>query len=206
MSALPGRAPAEAVPDACAQGGAGRRPVHEPASPAAPRAARERLVLRDGRGVWVRPVQAGDAAAARSFFVALSPHSRRRRFHGAMAQLPTTVARAMTQLDFHQHVALVAEAAAADGAARLVADARYVRADAGAAEFAIAVADDWQGAGLGRALLQRLGWHARASGITTFTGSVLADNLPMLALMQDLGASRQDDLHEAGLVRIVVRL
>jgi acetyltransferase len=182
--------------------------VHGPAWSAGPPVARERLALRDGRGVWVRPVHAGDAAAERAFFAALSPNSRRRRFHGAMAQLPMPVARAMTQVDFRHHVALVAEAGAADGAARLVADARYVRADAdaGVAEFAIAVADDWQGIGLGRALLQRLGRHARLSGICTLTGSVLADNLPMLALMQDVGASRHEDPEDAGLVRIVVRL
>lgn len=161
----------------------------------------ERLVLADGRGVRVRPVWPGDAAAEQAFVVALSPVSRRRRFHGAMKQLPTSVLQAMTAIDFRRHVALVAEAGCADGAARLVADARYVRDDNGDAEFAIAVADDWQGLGLGRALLHRLGRHARLSGVRTLRGSVLADNAPMLALMRSLGARLRGDLSDADLVQ-----
>lgn len=156
--------------------------------------------LADGRSVQVRPVRPDDAAAEQSFVMALSPASRRRRFHGAMKQLPSSVLLAMTAIDFRHHVALVAEACCADGAARLVADARYVRDDAGEAEFAVAVADDWQGQGLGRTLLQRLGRHARLGGIGTLRGSVLADNVPMLALMRSLGAHLRDDPTDASIV------
>jgi len=208
VSALARPAALPAAGAAAIHADVGRWPVHGPAGPSGLPVPRERLALRDGRGVWLRPVQASDAAAERAFFAALSPDSRRRRFHGAMAQLPMPVARAMTQVDFRRHVALVAEATAADGAARLVADARYVRDDddEGVAEFAIAVADDWQGIGLGRSLLQRLGRHARLSGVSTLSGSVLVDNLPMLGLMQAVGASRLQDPEDAGLVRIVVAL
>jgi acetyltransferase len=163
--------------------------------------AGELVVLADGRGVRVRAVQPDDAAAEQAFVATLSPTSRRRRFHGAMKQLPASVLEAMTAIDFRHHVALVAEARCADGAARLVADARYVRDDRGDAEFAIAVADGWQGLGLGRALLQRLGRHARLSGVATLRGSVLADNAPMLALMRSLGARLRDDLADATIVQ-----
>jgi acetyltransferase len=155
--------------------------------------------LADGRSVQVRPVRPDDAAAEQSFVMALSPVSRRRRFHGAMKQLPSSMLLAMTAIDFH-HVALVAEACCADGAVRLVADARYVRDDAGGAEFAVAVADDWQGQGLGRSLLQRLGRHARLGGIRALRGSVLADNAPMLALVRSLGARLRDDPGDASIV------
>ncbi|MBI5720208.1 MAG: GNAT family N-acetyltransferase [Burkholderiales bacterium] len=168
--------------------------------------AGERLVLADGRSVQLRPVQPGDVAAEQAFVTALSPASRRRRFHGAMKQLPASVLQAMTSIDFRRHVALVAEAGCADGAARLVADARYVRDEHGGAEFALAVADDWQGLGLGRALLQRLGRHARLSGVRTLNGSVLADNAPMLALMRSLGAQLRDDPSDATLVQVAVAL
>ena len=168
--------------------------------------AGEPLVLADGRSVRVRPVRPGDAAAEQAFVTALSPGSRRRRFHGTMKQLPASVLRAMTAIDFRRHVALVAEAGCADGAARLVADARYVRDDDGDAEFAIAVADDWQGLGLGRALLRRLGRHARLSGVATLHGSVLADNEPMLALLRSLGARLRDDHTDATLVQATFAL
>lgn len=166
----------------------------------------EQVLLADGRGVRVRPVRPDDAAAEQAFVMALSPASRRRQFHGAMKQLPGSVLRAMTAVDFRHHVALVADAACADGAARLVADARYVRDDVGGAEFAIAVADDWQGLGLGRTLLRHLGRHARLSGVATLHGSVLADNMPMLALMRSLGARLRDDLADASVVQATFTL
>ncbi|MCW5632337.1 MAG: GNAT family N-acetyltransferase, partial [Rubrivivax sp.] len=188
-----------------------------------------RLTLRDGRCVRVRPVHAADAPAAQAFVEALSPQSRRRRFHGALKHLPPAALRALTAVDQRQHVAIVAEAGCADGAARLVAEARYVRAgdahapseadsdDAhgdgvdddlagGEAEFAIVVADDWQGVGLAAALMQRLGRHARAQGIGVLRGSVLADNGPMLALMRRLGAVLHGDPFDASVVHARVPL
>lgn len=160
-----------------------------------------RLTLADGRQVRVRPIHPSDAAAEQAFLATLSARSRLLRFHGAMKQLPPAVLQAMTALDFDDHVALVAEAAGDDGAARLVADARYVREGAGQAEFAVAVADDWQGLGLGRELLQRLGNHARSRGLGHLRGSVLSDNEPMLALMRSLGAHLRLDPDDASIVQ-----
>jgi acetyltransferase len=190
-----------------------------------------RLTLRDGRCVRVRPVHAADAPAAQAFVEALSPQSRRRRFHGALKHLPPAALRALTAADQRQHVAIVAEAGCADGASRLVAEARYVRggdanvpseADSdgasddgvdvggdpgeGEAEFAIVVADDWQGVGLAAALMQRLGRHARAQGIGALRGSVLADNGPMLALMRRLSAVLHGDPFDASVVHARVPL
>jgi acetyltransferase len=197
FSATPGTAFGAALPG---------RELVRPLAPAARvdvwSAASERLPLADGRCVRIRRVRPADVAAEQAFVAALSPQSRRRRFHGAMKQLPTAVLQAMTSIDFDAHVALVAEAGCADGAPRLVADARYVRDETGGAEFAIAVADDWQGCGLGLALLGRLGRHAAARGIGRLRGSVLADNEPMLALMRRLGARVRSDAHDATVVQV----
>lgn len=67
--------------------------------------------------------------------------------------------------------------------------ARYARDDerAAGAEVAVAVADAWQGRGVGRLMLGRLAVHARAAGIATLRASVLAGNRPALALMRGLG-------------------
>jgi len=164
------------------------------------------LVLADGRCARLRPVRPGDAAAEQAFVAALSPDSRRRRFHGALNRLPAAVVEAMTVVDFQRHVAWVVEAGCADGGpTRLVADARFVREDEtnepDAAEFAIAVADDWQGVGLGRLLMQRLAAHAQAIGVEVLHGSVLVDNAPMLELMRRLGATLHSDPLDASIVR-----
>jgi acetyltransferase len=155
----------------------------------------EQLRLPNGRAVTLRPVQPDDAAAEHHFIQRLSPRSRLLRFHGAVNLLPATVLRSMTQVDQQQHVALVAVTGADDGAQLLVADARYVvdTQDPAAADFAVAVSDDWQRQGLARALLQRLAAHARHQGVRRLHGSVMADNEPMLALMRHLGAALRSD-------------
>jgi GNAT superfamily N-acetyltransferase len=55
------------------------------------------------------------------------------------------------------------------------------------AEFAVAVADRYQGRGLGRLLLGRLVEAARPAGIRWLTGEVLANNHRMLHLLRHSG-------------------
>lgn len=168
------------------------------------------LRLADGRSVALRPVLPHDAAAEGEFVSTLSPQSRRLRFHGAVSRLPESALAALTQVDQYQHVALVAQALDDDGRPHIVADARYVRDrhddghPASGAEFAIAVADAWQGAGLGRALMQRLARHARGQGLTHLHGTVLTDNTPMLTLMQRLGATMAIDPENDSAWRVTV--
>ena len=161
----------------------------------------EEFALLDGRRVIVCPVRPNDAAAEQDFVSALSPASRYRRFHFGLHHLPDTLLREMTEIDQWQHVALVARPAGApDGT--IVADARYVRvADADEAEFAIMVADAWQGVGLGRDLMRRLGRHARANGVRRLFGDVLWGNQPMIELVRALGGDFQRHPTDATLVR-----
>lgn len=169
-----------------------------------PSALIQPLTLADGRSAILRPVLPQDAEAVRAFFATLSPASRLRRFHGVINRLPDGALEAMTSIDYQRHLALVAEARtddAAVGPTWLVADARYVVDDEGSAEFALAVADDWQGRGLGRALLERLARHARARGLRRLDGTVLADNGPMLALLARLGASLRADPGDRSVVQ-----
>jgi acetyltransferase len=152
----------------------------------------DRLRLSDGRSVVVRPVLAFDAAAEQDFVRALSAASRLRRFHFGLRELPPSMLRAMTEVDHERHVAIVAEAFDADDEPTIVADARYVRGptedlSADEAEFAVAVADAWQGVGLGRALMRHLGRHATRQGIRRLVGDVLPDNGAMFALADALG-------------------
>jgi GNAT superfamily N-acetyltransferase len=144
------------------------------------------LELADSRKVDLSLVHPQDATAERAFVGALSLNSRYRRFHFGLRELSPEQARAMTEIDQHHHVAFVALAAKSEA---IAADARYViRADSADAEFAIAVADEWQGAGLGRELLVRLSAHAREHGVRRLFGDVLWGNNAMLGLARELGA------------------
>jgi acetyltransferase len=162
----------------------------------------EPIELTDGRRVSLAPVNPQDAPAERAFVGALSLTSRYRRFHFGLRELSPEASRAMTEIDQHHHVAFVARPGDDEDAA-IVADARYVmRDDSADAEFAIAVADDWQGAGLGRALLTRLAAHARGQGVQRLFGDVLWGNPGMLALVRSLGAQLRRNPGDSTVVRV----
>ena len=52
---------------------------------------------------------------------------------------------------------------------------------------AVAVADFWHNRGVATALLARLTERAREEGVRRFSAEILADNAPMLDLIEDLG-------------------
>jgi acetyltransferase len=166
----------------------------------------ERWMLAGGREVRLRPIARADAAAEQQFFSTLSLDSRHKRFHVGLRELSPALLKLLTDVDQDQHLAWVAEAR--EPGQPVVADARYVH-DAGRperAEFALAVADDWQGRGLGRRLLNHLAAHARGHGVQQLYGDILADNRRMLALMRELGAQMQPHPDGPELVRAVLRL
>jgi acetyltransferase len=142
--------------------------------------------LRDGRVTVVRSVRPDDAEAVQRFVRALSPAARRRRFFGAIAELSPAQLDRLTVVRDPRDLSLVALSAHA-GEPRIVAMAQYASDDSPAAEFALVVADDWQGQGLGARLLGMLLARAAEVGLRTMTGSVRAENEPMLALAARLG-------------------
>jgi acetyltransferase len=176
--------------------------------------------LRDGRRVRLRPIAPHDAMAEQRFVEGLSMEARYYRFHTPIRTLSAAVLARMVDVDARQF-ALVAtpqaepgddwdiEAANDDLAAPLVADARYVLADDSddRAEFAIAIADAWQGIGLGREMLEQLKAHARRRGIRSLHGDVLYDNRAMASLLRKVGGDfvvAADG--DAGVRRAVIRL
>ncbi len=153
------------------------------------------LRLRDGTRIPVRPIRPEDAAPEQRFFEGLSERSRYQRFLSRMAELPPAMLARFTQLDYDRELALVA--LAPDGR-EFIGVGRYApNADGETAEFALTVADAWQGRGIGRALLERLCECARAAGYRTLFGHILHANREMLELSGRLGfvqSGRDGDL------------
>jgi nucleotide-binding universal stress UspA family protein len=73
---------------------------------------------------------------------------------------------------------------------QMLGAARYIRDPdrLDTAEVAVTVTDDWQGRGVGRALLERLTARARSDGVTTFTALMLGDNRAAQELVASIGA------------------
>ena len=167
---------------------------------------RERWALAGGRIIHLRPLQPGDVGAEKTFFNGLSLDSRHQRFHFGLRELSPALLKLLTDVDQRMHRAWVVEA---DEPGRpVVADARYVRdpAQLATAEFALAVADGWQGRGLGRRLVAHLTREAHRQGVQRLYGDVLAENRRMLALMREFGARLQAHPDGPQLVRAVLTL
>ena len=111
-----------------------------------------------------------------------------------------------TQIDYDREMAFVAIDTSAT-APRQVAVGRYIRLpDGRTCEFAIAVADEWQGRGLGTGLMERLIAVAKARGLESMVGWVLADNPNMLDMVSQLGFEVRRDPEDSHNKRVTLLL
>ena len=166
--------------------------------PRAPSAAD--VVLRDGATMRLSPPRSEDTGVLIAFFHALSDESRYSRFHGQPAIDERAIA-PMVDPDWAERGALVGTYED-----EVVALGSYVRLrDVRTAEVAFAVADDFQGRGIGTRLLERLAELAAAAGIEEFLAEVLPSNAPMLGVFADAGFVTSRSL-EGGVVEVRLTL
>ncbi len=155
----------------------------------------------------IRPLRPDDAGRLQAFVRALSPQARYLRFHTGLNELSPALLAAMTRLDARRQRAHVA-VALGDGGEIIVGDARYGAAqdDPASAEIGIVVAEAWRRIGVGSALLHALLDDARAAGIATVYGEVLAENLATLSFARNAGFSLRPDTDDRRLMRIEAAL
>jgi len=159
--------------------------------------------LRDGTPFSIRPISRCDLRLERAFVAALSAQTRYQRLLSGRKLQPAEIRR-LTDIDYGHELALVA-VATVDGREQILGEARYVRddtQDAEGAEFAIVIGDDWQGHGLGEALLRRLMRAAADDGIAVLNGLTLSDNHRMIALGRKLGFRARRDAGYASVTEL----
>ncbi len=160
----------------------------EPGNALDPDALAESWHLAGGYSIDLRAIAPGDRVALREdLFFKLGTDSLRNRFFCTKLDLTEDELTRFCQVDFHRHVAIVAETRSGDRR-RLVGVGRFARASAAAtwAEVAITVQDDFQGRGIGGLLLRKLVACARELKIERLEGSMLAQNYRMAKLMRGL--------------------
>src|SRR5258708_16369009 len=106
--------------------------------------------------ITVRPIRPEDIDLETEFARKLSKETRYNRFLGGGIRLTPEMLEKFTRIDFSRDMALIASATI-EGTETAIGVARYARlADGATCEFAITVADAWQGRGIGRKLLALL--------------------------------------------------
>ncbi len=159
-----------------------------------------RRIDRDRR-ISVRPIERFDAPNLSDLYVSLSPESRRRRFLGLVAQDERALADRFTEHAGEGLVAILAEASPRDGL--IVGHATVQQDGPGTAEVALAVADEFQGMGIGGQLMEATTSHARQLGMHRLNALMYADNTPMRRLLRATGPVLSDEIH-AGVEEISV--
>jgi acetyltransferase len=147
---------------------------------------RSRIELAEGPDITVRPIRPEDAELIQDLMHRLSKESRYFRFMETLSEHSPAMLVRLTQIDYDREMALVA-VDETGGAEQLVAVARYTTLpDGESCEFALVVADAWQGRGIGPRLMQGLIDTAASRGLKRMEGEVLANNIKMLTLMKRL--------------------
>jgi acetyltransferase len=141
-------------------------------------------------GVRVRPVAPTDGERIQALVRSLSLESRRARFFAPVRELSREQLERMTELAFPGAVGIVAETV--DARRDLLAIAQYA-ADEDGPEFAVVVADAWQGRGVGRRLVGQLAALAGVAGFAVLRGFVLRSNAAMIGLARSLGFTVSGD-------------
>ena len=160
------------------------------------------LRVDGGAQVIIRPIRAADAQIEQDFVRGLSDEARYNRFLDMLRELSPSMLKQLTQIDYHDHMAFIA-VIPANGHEIEIAVGRYVvMPDGESCEFAIVVADDWQGKGIATAVMHALMDSARRRGLKTMIGEVLTSNSRMLHFVARLGFSHHMDPRDPTLTRV----
>jgi len=176
-----------------------RRPVH--------------TTIRDGSMITLRLIRATDASLLEELFYRLSPQSRWRRFHALTDGIPpervTEQAGTMTNVDNRTQEGAVVAVVQEEGRERIIGVVRLARPpgqpDAAEAEAAVVVLDEYQGQGVGSALLQHMLQLARQMHVKRILAVFQPDNTGAIRLFRALGLpSRLETSH--GLTKMYAEL
>ena len=148
--------------------------------------------VKDGTPVALRPIRPEDEPLVAKFHTALSDQTVYQRYLRAQALSQRTAHERLSRLcfiDYDREMAIVAERKdPGTGEPAIIAIGRLIRLHGcNEAEFALVVADRYQGQGLGTEILRRLVQFARDEGIGRVTADILPANVGMQKVCEQAG-------------------
>ena len=159
--------------------------------------------LSDGRTITIRAQRPEDRAGLRAAIARESVESLYHRFFAVKRQFSEKEVHYFLDIDFVNHVALVA-LANEDSRPTLVGGGRCVVVAPGRAEASFSVIDQYQGKGIGTALMHHIAAIGREMGLKELVAEVLADNVPMLKVFERSGLAMTTK-HEGSVVHVTLR-
>ncbi len=159
--------------------------------------------LRDGRTVEIRAQRSQDRDGMHAAIARSSSGSLYRRFLAVRREFSEKETDYLHDIDFVNHVALVAVANDA-GQPTIVGAGRYVVVQPGQAEVAFSIIDAYQGQGIGSALMRHLTTLGREAGLREFIAEVLSENIPMLNVFERSGLA-MSTRREGAVVHVTLR-
>ena len=162
----------------------------------------KQCTLASGEVLLLRPIRHDDDEREEAFVRALLPESGYQRLFSRGVKITPEWIEQMTHVDYLRHMAFVATTTE-EGIERFAGVGRYVvNPETQSAEFALVIADAWQGKGLGHKLLETLIAHAKEARLQALEGIVLATNKAMLRLALSLGFGLRAEPGDATVVRV----
>ncbi len=139
--------------------------------------------FEDGLEVSFRPLRLYDAGRLQQLFYALSPESRRLRYHGTKATLTYTEARKIAAVDYSRDMTIVGLVGPHSNP-RIVAEGRYsLNPTMNMGEFDIVVHPGYRGRGLANFLANYLNKIAYARGLHGVYAGVIQANAATMGLL-----------------------
>jgi acetyltransferase len=158
--------------------------------------------LADGTDITIRPIRPEDAELVQSFVRGLSEESKYFRFMGSMQELTETMLVRFTQIDYSREMALIAVTVEQEKEIEIGVARFAINPDGDTCEFALVIADNVQGKGLGQKLMVSLMEAARAKGLVTIEGEVLSNNHNMIKLMTRLGFTTKTSEEDQSIMKV----
>jgi acetyltransferase len=159
--------------------------------------------LKDGTEVLLRPIRPEDEPLEAELIRGLSDETSRFRFFQVMRNITHEMLMGYCNIDYDREMAIIAELTEGGkkrniGVGRLITEPGDKRA-----EFAVVVADDFAGKGLGIKLVDMLIGIGEEKGLETIYGIVLPENTKMMGLCRALGF---DSKYGSGEVEVELKL
>lgn len=162
-----------------------------------------KTVTLDGLEIFLRPIKPTDDELLVEMFNSLSKETIHLRFFSTLKYMPKEQLEKFTHIDYEHQMAIVA-LVHKDGREAMVAVGRYTleQDEPGAAEFAIVVQDDYQGRGIGTAVLRHLAHVAKLQGVRLIVGYIMNENTRMFSVLKRSGLIMTRKNWDRGITRV----